>query len=137
MKISAVALIVVAMTSISFGQSGQIKVKMHKNPEAMKKGIAKLIPIGTDILVVQRIMEANEFAFHPIKDSSFIMGTEGKPGREFKNIDFLSCKRKKYALAGFVDPRLLFHMREWDIAFVQKGCVVSDILVYVGWFCDL
>jgi hypothetical protein len=137
MRIWAVILIVVAMASMSFGQSRQAKIKLHKSPEAMRQGIAKQVPIGRDILAVQRIMEANRFACEPIKDGSFTIGTEEKPGIEFKKIDFLLCTRKRNALAGFIDPRRLFHMREWDIAFVQKGGVVTDILVYVGWFCDL
>ena len=137
MKISTIVLVVFTMSSMGFGQAKQKKIKMHKNPEAIKQEIAKLIPIGSSIAEAERIMEANKFGCELTKGGSFTTGTEDKPDREYQNIDFLSCGRIRYALAGFLDPRRLTCMRMWAIAIVQKDGVVSDILVYVGWYCEL
>jgi hypothetical protein len=137
MKISTIVLIVFTMSSMGLGQAKQKKIKMHKNPKAMKQEIAKLIAIGSSIAEAQRIMEANKFGCELRKGGGITTGTEDKPDREYKNIDFLYCGTIRHALAGFLDPRRLTCMRMWNLAIVEKDGVVSDILVYVGWYCEL
>jgi len=137
MKILIAISIVIALTSAGLAQPRQIKIKLRKNPDAMKSEIERLIPIGTDVSTARRIMEANKFICQPLTNYNFTTGTEDKPGEEYKNVDFLSCELHKSTLAGFINPRRLFYMREWKIAFVKKNDVITDILVYVGWFCDL
>src|SRR5438128_277975 len=125
MKPSVIFIILILiMTSLTFGQVQPKKIKMHKNPNAMKREIAKQIPIGSSIEDAQRIMEANGFWCVWKRGGSFTEGTEEKPSVEHSDIDFLYCRKVKTLLTDL--PKSLIYMRLWEVAFVQKDGLVSD-----------
>ena len=121
------------MTSFGFGQGKQKKIHLKSNPELMRQELLKLIPIGHDIQEAKRLMEANKFYCEMVKDRNFTTGTEDKPNKEHNNLNFLSCERKRNTL----NPKRLLYLHWWRVAFVQKEDVITDTLVYVGWFSDL
>jgi hypothetical protein len=130
MKLSAI-LLIITMSAPVFGQATSKKMRMHKNVNAMKREIAKQIPVGSSIKEAQRIMEANGFGCAIKEQAKFTVSDGNKPDVEYANLDFLYCKKEKpvwYAL---------LHTGMWEVAFISKEDRVTNILASFWWNCEL
>lgn len=126
-----VVLIIITMASFAFGQATATKMHMHKHVNAMKREIAKQIPIGSSIKDAQRIMEANEFGCAQKEHAQFIVTDGNQPEVEYNALDFLYCKKEKPVWYE------LLHSHVWEVAIVSKDGVVTDILVSFWRNCEL
>ncbi len=92
--------------------------------KSVKIEIIKLVPLGSSMQIVKEIMGKEGFECNMLTQTEFSEygdDTNGNPISIQKNIDFLLCSKT-------VKPSLLYQVT-WQIAFVSKGDVLSDVLV--------
>src|SRR4026207_1350356 len=112
-----IALIILLMTPLAFGQS--TKMKILKNAKTMRQEIEKQIPIGSRLTDAQTILVANAFSCRLKEQKSFLEITDDKSFVEHNDIDFLFCEKSE---------RMLIRTHLWQVAVVHKNGIVSDVL---------
>ncbi|MBP7582866.1 MAG: hypothetical protein KBA61_02450 [Spirochaetes bacterium] len=90
-------------------------IRLADNAEGTRAEILAAIPHGTSIEKATAVMRANGFRCEPRKNAAFLERT---------GIDYLYCDRER-AVGLMVG-------RRWQVAFVDKGGWVMDILVGTG-----
>ena len=71
-------LIILIVTTLTFGQTEPKKIKMSSNAHAMRQELEKLIPIGGSLIETQQVLQANGFACSMRQQKSFIEMKEDK-----------------------------------------------------------
>ena len=112
-------LIMLIVTTLTFGQTQPKKLKMHNSAKAMRQEIEKLIPIGSNITDAQQLLQANGFVCSMRQQKSFIEMKEDKSVVAHNNLDFLFCDKR---------DQLLTNTRVWQVAVIHQSGLVSDLL---------
>lgn len=124
-----IALMAIVVVCVGCLHSSQVTWRID-DPVVMKAALVEHVPIGTPVSAARRFMESEGFICEPRSNSSFIerrSWSDREPKHE--GIDFLGCHRReslgvnKYGLGG------LLMSRKWNVALVNDGSIVTDILV--------
>jgi hypothetical protein len=90
-----------------------------KEPAAMKSALVRLVPPGTSVAKARAAMEHEGFTVTEKRNARF-----AEQGKLRESIDYLYCDRTESA--GFPIER------RWQVALVNDGTQVTDILVSTG-----
>jgi hypothetical protein len=115
MTVRALILSVAAFLGCSRGSA----TRGLKDPSAMKIAVQRIVPTGTSLAQARDAMESEGFKVAAKQNAMF-----SEEGKVHKNIDYLYCDRTE--LAAFPVER------RWQVALVNDGTQVTDILVSMG-----
>jgi hypothetical protein len=122
------AWLILLVPMLGCAHTAQVTWKID-DPTNMATTLGDRVPIGTSIADARRFMEHEGFDCRDVADGWFIERTWfGDDEPKHEGIDFIRCHRSQN-LGIYQGWNSLLMSRNWGVALVHDGHLVTDILV--------